>query len=143
MTHPKIVIVGLGPGSNKHLTLAAARKLKAAKKLFLRTAKYPIIDQIKGLGIDEFESFDYLYEGKPTFEGIYECIADKLLEEAGKHGSIVYAVPGNPLVAETSVELLTEKSRDLGVEIEILPGMSFLDPVFTLLGLNPNKAVNT
>ncbi|HHU69026.1 MAG TPA: nucleoside triphosphate pyrophosphohydrolase [Thermoanaerobacterales bacterium] len=141
MTHPKIVIVGLGPGSNKHLTLAAARKLKAAKKLFLRTAKYPIIDQIKGLGIDEFESFDYLYEGKPTFEGIYECIADKLLEEAGKHGSIVYAVPGNPLVAETSVELLTEKSRDLGVEIEILPGMSFLDPVFTLLGLNPNKGL--
>ena len=63
------------------------------------------------------------------------------MEEAGKHGSIVYAVPGNPLVAETSVELLTEKSRDLGVEIEILPGMSFLDPVFTLLGLNPNKGL--
>lgn len=141
MTRPKIEVVGLGPGSNNHLTLASAEKLQTANKLFLRTAKYPIIDQIKGLGILEFESFDYLYEEKQTFEGIYESIADKLLEEAGKHGCIVYAVPGNPFVAETSVELLIEKSRDLGVEINILPGMSFLDPVFTLLGLDPNKGL--
>ncbi len=141
MTRPKIEVVGLGPGSNNHLTLASAEKLQTANKLFLRTAKYPIIDQIKGLGILEFESFDFLYEEKQTFEGIYESIADKLLEEAGKHGCIVYAVPGNPFVAETSVELLIEKSRDLGVEINILPGMSFLDPVFTLLGLDPNKGL--
>ncbi|HHY13395.1 MAG TPA: nucleoside triphosphate pyrophosphohydrolase [Thermoanaerobacterales bacterium] len=141
MTCPEIWVVGLGPGSNKHLTLGAMEKLKSGNKLYLRTAEFPVKEQMIDLGVKEFESFDYVYDEKQRFEDVYVEIADKLLQGAKTHGTIVYGVPGNPFVAETSVELLKKKSQDSGIKINILPGMSFLDPVFTILGLDPNEGL--
>ena len=55
-----------------------------------------------------------------------------MLREAAGH--IVYVVPGSPLVAERTVELLRSDER---VDLEVVPAMSFLDLVWERLGVDP------
>ena len=59
------------------------------------------------------------------------------MAEAGRLGRVVYAVPGSPLVAERSVELLRADGR---VEVEIRPALSFLDLAWARLGIDPLAA---
>lgn len=70
-------------------------------------------------------------------EDVYAGIAERLVSAAGEHGEILYAVPGSPRVAEASVQLLMNDSR---VELEVLPGLSFLDLVWDRVGVDPLAA---
>ena len=45
--------------------------------------------------------------------------------------------PGSPLVAERTVVLLRELAKESGVTVDILPGMSFVEVMYTRLGLDP------
>ncbi|OXM14559.1 nucleoside triphosphate pyrophosphohydrolase [Paenibacillus herberti] len=51
--------------------------------------------------------------------------------------SILYAVPGHPMVAERTVQLLRERCPAEGVQLQVLGGESFLDIAFTRLGFDP------
>ncbi|SDS79017.1 tetrapyrrole methylase family protein / MazG family protein [Paenibacillaceae bacterium GAS479] len=50
---------------------------------------------------------------------------------------ILYAVPGHPMVAERTVQLLRERCPAEGVQLQVLGGESFLDIAFTRLGFDP------
>jgi len=129
----KIYIAGLGPGSKEYISLGVLDLLKAKEKVYLRTEQHPVVQYLKEQGI-AYHSFDYLYERKNTFEEIYENIAAYLVDEANRGEEIVYAVPGSPLVAEKSVELILEKTDDED-KIDIIPSISFLDVVLKRFGL--------
>lgn len=58
-------------------------------------------------------------------------------DSAAEPGSIVYAVPGHPMVAERSVALLRERAAAAGIPLRILGGESFLDQAFARLGFDP------
>ena len=47
---------------------------------------------------------------------------------------IVYAVPGDPCVAENSVAILRAKAADAGVKVTLVPGVSFLEPTLAAIG---------
>jgi tetrapyrrole methylase family protein / MazG family protein len=51
--------------------------------------------------------------------------------------SLIYAVPGHPMVAERTVQLLRERCPQQGIELLVLGGESFLDQAFTRLGFDP------
>ncbi len=127
----KITIVGLGPGDEKFLTIEAIEFLKKCENLFIRTEKHPTNKYIKNLGID-YKTFDDLYEKAETFEDVYNDIVDVLIEEA-KVKDVVYGVPGNPFVAERTVEILQNKYND----VEFIYGVSFVDVVLTSLRIDP------
>jgi len=63
---------------------------------------------------------------------------DDLVEAAERTSAegrgVVYGVPGSPLVAEATVELLR---RDGRVAVEIVPALSFLDLAWAALGIDP------
>lgn len=130
-----ITIVGLGPGNKDYLPPANLEVLSQARRLFLRTEVHPVVDWIKDRGII-YESFDRFYEQAGSFEEVYNLIKDCVLEAAGT-GPVVYAVPGHPLVAETSVELILEEARQRDIQVSVLPAMSFLDAMFAALRVNP------
>ncbi|MGV3240619.1 MazG nucleotide pyrophosphohydrolase domain-containing protein, partial [Streptococcus hyovaginalis] len=67
---------------------------------------------------------------------VYEEIVEFLLEKA-KETDIVYAVPGHPLVAEKTVQILIEKDKEGMASIEIAGGQSFLDSIFQALRIDP------
>ncbi|EST51742.1 hypothetical protein T458_25580 [Brevibacillus panacihumi W25] len=131
-----ITILGLGAGDLDQLPYGIYRKLKEAKNLFLRTREHPVVGQLAAEGV-AFASYDDVYEQYDSFAEVYEEIVRQLLAAAEKDGDIVYAVPGHPLVAERTVQLLLEKGDAQGVQIEIMGGQSFLDPLFARLKIDP------
>ncbi|MDW0111349.1 bifunctional methyltransferase/pyrophosphohydrolase YabN [Sporosarcina aquimarina] len=132
--HP-ITIVGLGSGELEQLSVGVYRKLKAAKNLIVRTEHHPAIDELKAESVSML-SFDSVYESHDAFEEVYEEIVKRLLQMA-KENPVTYAVPGHPLVAERTVQLLIERERVNEAVLEIAGGNSFLDPIFAALRIDP------
>jgi tetrapyrrole methylase family protein / MazG family protein len=136
-------IVGLGPGDWSQLTLGAYERLMAAGVIYVRTMVHPTVTSLRDrlTSGQELRSFDHLYERAVNFEQLYEEIADAVVAAAhDEDRPVVYAVPGHPLMGERSVSLLLK--RDLGerLTIEVLDGLSFLEPVSRALDLDPVSA---
>ncbi|WP_372633224.1 nucleoside triphosphate pyrophosphohydrolase [Cohnella sp.] len=133
-----ITVVGLGSGGEDQLTLGTLKALEKASKRYVRTADHPAVADLRLRDIG-FDSFDRLYEKHEEFGRVYEAIADELLAAAaGNPGeTIVYAVPGHPMVAERTVQLLRQRAPEQGIELRLLGGESFLDQAFTRLGFDP------
>jgi len=89
-------------------------------------------------------SFDDVYQSADTFDDVYREIADRLVtaaEEAASNGeSIVYMVPGSPLVLERTVQRLRSDSR---VEVVLHPAIGFLDLVWARLAIDPIESTMT
>lgn len=129
-----ITIVGLGAGDLNQLPYGVYRILTQSEHLFLRTKEHPVISE---LGDQlHFESFDTIYEQHDDFDHVYTAIVDTLLTKANEM-NIIYAVPGHPLVAEKTVQLLLKKGRKKGYTIKIEGGQSFLDSTFQALEIDP------
>ncbi|HZJ98936.1 MAG TPA: nucleoside triphosphate pyrophosphohydrolase [Tissierellaceae bacterium] len=127
----KIFVIGLGPGKIDSLTLGAVERINSGERNYLRTEKHPTVDYFKENDIP-YKSFDYIYDSEEDFEIVYKKIVDKLINESIE-ADINYYVPGNPLVSEKTVEILLNK----GLDIEIVSGMSFIEPIIELLGRDP------
>ncbi|MCR8645861.1 nucleoside triphosphate pyrophosphohydrolase [Paenibacillus sp. N1-5-1-14] len=134
----RITVVGLGTGDADQLTLGVWRKLQQAKRIYLRTDQHPMIHMLKENNI-AYESFDAEYEKNASFEEVYEIIANDLIHQATERPDeeVIYAVPGHPMVAEYTVQLLRKRCPELGIELTITGGESFLDQTFTRFGFDP------
>jgi tetrapyrrole methylase family protein/MazG family protein len=134
---PHVTVVGLGPAGTDLLGNDAADQLTRAAtqgRAFLRTARHPAAARFESV-----PAFDDLYEAAATFEQVYAGIVAALVAAAlaAAPDPIVYAVPGSPLVAERSVDLLRADGR---VEVTALPALSFLDLAWAALGIDPLAA---
>ncbi|TZE82123.1 nucleoside triphosphate pyrophosphohydrolase [Calorimonas adulescens] len=122
---PVIHILGLGPGKG-YITVDTLEVLKKSARVFLRTEVHPGVEELKSMGI-VYTSFDECYNTHESFEGVYEEIVERLLSYAEEYVEISYAVPGSPMVDEKTVEKLIDRAADMGIELDIRPGMSFID----------------
>ena len=102
--------------------------LDAGTKVIVRTLEHPAAAELAGLR--SVTSCDDLYR-LPTFEAVYAAIADRVVT-AARHGSVIYAVPGSPLVGELAVKAIRRMA-----EVEILPAESFIDAVLGAVGYDP------
>jgi tetrapyrrole methylase family protein/MazG family protein len=126
----KIVVVGLGAGDEESLSLGVLRLLKGENPVFLRTRQIPVAGWLSQQGIS-FATFDDVYESNHDFDTVYDQIAGRLLQAAKKNSTVIYAVPGHPMVAERTVRLLLDQGEGQGVEIDIRGGsVSFLETFF-------------
>src|SRR5690625_5422397 len=129
----EIEVIGLGAGDLEQLSLGIYRKLLNEKStIFARTIDHPVIHSLEEEGVT-FQTFDKLYEQHSNFQTVYEQIVDQLLTHA-KHNSIIYAIPGHPMMAEKTVQLLLEQSD---VRINIVGGQRFLDDLFNIVKIDP------
>jgi len=129
----KIEIIGLGAGDIDQLPLGLYKKLtQSASIIYTRTKEHPVIQSLLEEGVT-FKSFDHFYEAETKFDQVYERITDTLLENA-KRTSIIYTVPGHPMLAEKTVQLLLEQKD---IEVEIAGGQSYLDDLFSTLKIDP------
>jgi tetrapyrrole methylase family protein/MazG family protein len=128
---PHVTVVGLGPAGTDLIGNAVAALVGTPGRAFLRTARHPAAALAEGA-----RSFDDLYESAATFDEVYAAIVEELVAAASDAAPepVVYAVPGSPLVAERSVELLRADGR---VEVTVLPALSFLDLAWVALGIDP------
>lgn len=130
-----ITIIGLGPGDPSLMTCEARELLEKAKEVYLRTKRHPAVDSLPHHL--QLHSFDHLYEKVETFEELYEQIAQEILRPGERPEGVLYAVPGHPLVGEASVHRILALAQVKGIPVRIVAGMSFLEPVFSLLEVDP------
>ncbi|MDC3414861.1 nucleoside triphosphate pyrophosphohydrolase [Terrihalobacillus insolitus] len=131
---PTINVIGLGAGDIDQLPLGLYRKMREYQgKLFVRTLDHPVIQSLQAEGV-EFQSFDSVYEKNEHFEAVYREITNLLLEYARTENNILYAVPGHPMLAEKTVQLLLEHEQ---IEVNIYGGQSYLDDLFSSLKIDP------
>ena len=128
-------VIGLGAGDFNQLQMGVYKKLKAARKLYVRTVDHPVLEELSAEGL-QFESFDSIYEKHSSFQPVYEEIAETLVAAAAIE-DVMYAVPGHPLVAEQTVQLLIAAADAGKVKLVIEGGQSFLDPIFGALKIDP------
>jgi tetrapyrrole methylase family protein/MazG family protein len=154
----RVVVVGLGPGGVDLLVPAARAALDGSSPLvdgtgavssgvdrpgrstpaprFTRTARHPAVAELAAEGV-VLRSFDDEYDAAPALDACYVAIVETLVGAASEHGEVVYAVPGNPAVAERTVELLHDAERDGRVTVRVIPGLSFADAAWARLGIDP------
>lgn len=131
----QLTVIGLGAGELDQLSLGIYRKLKEADNIVARTDQHPAITELRSEGMT-ITSFDEIYEKNDSFQAVYEKIVDELLEMCIE-SPVTYVVPGHPLVAERTVQILVEKEREGIVKLDIAGGNSFLDPIFAALRIDP------
>ena len=100
---PVLRVVGLGPGDAELITRRTFDLLREAPVVRLRTRVHPA-----AAAFPDVASYDEFYERADSFDALYEAIVSDLIELArsAPDGEVVYAVPGSPVVAERTVELL-------------------------------------
>jgi tetrapyrrole methylase family protein/MazG family protein len=128
----RIVVVGLGPAGPELVTAEAAAAIKRISHRFLRTTRHPSAAIVPGA-----VAFDDLYDSAASFDEVYAAIVESLVDAAERHGEVLYAVPGSPLVAERTVELLRADGR---VAVAIVLALSYLDLAWAALGVDPLAA---
>jgi tetrapyrrole methylase family protein/MazG family protein len=129
-----ITVVGLGPGDGRLLTRQAWQVLSEAGTVYLRTARHPAVSDLPTTV--QPVSFDHLYEAAEDFATVYGQIVAELLWLEREAGAIVYAVPGHPLVGESTVTGLLKAAEAAGVQVEIVAGLSFVEPALTAVGVD-------
>ncbi|ANU24720.1 nucleoside triphosphate pyrophosphohydrolase [Planococcus donghaensis] len=130
-----IHIIGLGAGDLDQLPLGVYKKLKATANLYVRTEDHPVLTELAEEGV-VFTSFDEVYEKHDSFSPVYAEIAETLIGLSGDQ-SVIYAVPGHPLVAEQTVQNLIEAEKQGRCQLSIEGGHSFLDSLFGALRIDP------
>ncbi|HLF00417.1 MAG TPA: SAM-dependent methyltransferase, partial [Anaerolineales bacterium] len=129
-----ITILGLGPGSAQYLTREAWEVLSNATEVWARTARHPTLAGLPaGLKIN---SFDDLYDSTEKFEDVYKQIVERVIDLSRRPGGALYAVPGHPAVGEATVEGIRKRAADLGLPVRLIPGLSFVEPSLTALGVD-------
>lgn len=126
---PVVHVVGLGPGGADLVTAGTLELIASAPHAYLRTRRHPAASLLSGA-----TSFDDFYDRADRIEDVYPAIVEALVDAARRHGEVVYAVPGSPLVAEHTVELLLDDQR---VRTVTHAGLSFLDLTWVRLGVDP------
>ncbi|NNN20088.1 MAG: MazG family protein [Acidimicrobiaceae bacterium] len=136
----RIVVGGLGPGAIPIIDGRIWEIIGEVTEVVFRTDVHPGVaasrSEIAGRNPSvNFTTFDPLYERAGSFETLYREMSDALLALAQTTpGVVLYLVPGSPLVGEKSVDLLRESDQGF---VEIIPGVSFLELVWSALGIDP------
>lgn len=126
---PTVHVVGLGPGDADLVTSGTLALLELVPQRYLRTRRHPAASLL-----DDADSFDHIYDRAERIDEVYPAIVELLVAAALAHGEVLYAVPGSPLVAEHTVELLLADDR---VQVRTHAALSFLDLTWVRLGVDP------
>ena len=121
--------MGLGPGDESQMTARTIELLANAPVARLRTRVHPAAARYA-----DTPSYDEWYEDSDSFEVLYARIVEDLVALAREHGRVLYAVPGSPVVAERTVELLLARAD---VEVVIEAAVSVIDVACAALRVDP------
>jgi len=130
-----IEIVGLGPGDPELITRQAWERLRSATEVYLRTAQHPCVPSLPAGPI--YHSFDACYQEHASFDEVYAEIAARVVALGRREEGVVYAVPGDPAIGETSVRLIREQAAAEGIPVRLAASVSFIEPVCQALGCDP------
>lgn len=132
-----IYLVGLGPGSAEALPPRAFSLLTGSLPVFVRTERHPVLQSeplATALRAKEVTALDDEYEAGASFSETYDAIVARVLRAHTAFGELVYAVPGHPLVGETTIARLLDETKRLGIPTRVVGAPSFVDACLEAVG---------
>lgn len=129
-----ITILGLGPGDPELLTRRAWRILSEAREVYLRTARHPGVEALPATAT--YHNFDEWYDRADAFDTLYQQIAAEVVRLGTRREGVIYAVPGHPLVGETTVTHILALAKAQQIPVTIIDGLSFIEPTLDAIGLD-------
>lgn len=132
-----IYLVGLGPGSAEALPPRAFSLLTGGLPVLLRTERHPVLQSeplASALAACPVTALDDEYEHGASFSDTYDAIVARVLRMHAAHGELVYAVPGHPLIGETTVARLLTRARLQGIPTRVVGAPSFVDACLEAVG---------
>jgi tetrapyrrole methylase family protein/MazG family protein len=132
---PGIILLGLGPGNPAQLTREAWDLLTTADEIWLRTRLHPTVGSLPESV--KLHSFDDMFENGASLEDVHATVTKKILELGRRPQGVIYAVPGHPFVAEATCPEIDRLARTEGLDVRVVEALSFLEPTFSALGLDP------
>ncbi len=129
----RITVVGLGPADIDLLSLQALQAMQSCERVILRTRIHPAADKLADYNI-KFTSCDDFYETHASFDDVYKAVVKRVMSS---DADTVFAVPGDPAVAERTVVMLREECGKAGREIIIQPALGVLNLLFDRIGSDP------
>lgn len=135
-----ITLLGLGPGNSDLLTCQAWEWLQRISEIFLRTKQHPTVEDFPAS--IQVNSFDYLYKEDENINGVYKNIVHRVIELGERPQGVTYAVPGHPFVAEATCPEIISQAKLRGLKVRVIEGLSFLEPVYTALEIDPFQHLN-
>jgi tetrapyrrole methylase family protein/MazG family protein len=126
---PTVQVVGLGPGGADLVTAGTLELIARVRVRYLRTERHPAATVVA-----DATTFDDVYDTAERIDDVYRGIVERLVAAAQQHAEVLYAVPGSPVVAEHTVELLLADPR---VHAVVHPALSFLDLTWARLRVDP------
>ena len=128
-----LTIIGLGPGSADDITRRAWDVMQNADTVYLRTERHPCVPDLPTQ--PDYVSFDSVYESVDRFEDVYKEITQTVLAAASE-ADVVYAVPGDPFVAESAVSQLVAGAKAADIPLTVHNGVSFIEPTCAALEID-------
>ncbi|MFZ4814809.1 MAG: nucleoside triphosphate pyrophosphohydrolase [Phototrophicaceae bacterium] len=128
-----LTIIGLGPGAADDLTRRAWHALERAETIYLRTSRHPCVPALPNP--QRHIALDGIYESEVAFAQVYARISQTVIAAAAQ-ADVVYAVPGDPTVAESTVVQLRRMAAKQGIPLTVVNGVSFIEPICAALELD-------
>jgi tetrapyrrole methylase family protein/MazG family protein len=133
-----IHILGLGPGDPTLITRKTWEIITQATEIWVRTHTHPAVPEVARHTV--VHSYDHLYESHDDFAAVYAAITADVVARAASD-DVIYAVPGDPSVAEMTPQLIRQQAEQAGIPVTIHPAVSFLEPTFAALAEDPIRGV--
>jgi len=116
--HPKLTLVGAGPGDPDLITLKGIKALEAADVVLFDALVAPEL-------LDYAKSSRKIFVGKRRGFKAYsqEEINDLIVKEAFQNGHVVRLKGGDPFVFGRGTEEI-DHTKTFGIEVEVIPGIT-------------------
>jgi len=132
-----IWIAGLGVRGVSQVTREVEQALRSSRQILYLDAGVATRSYLESLCPRVTSLFEQSYsEQRPRASG-YEHMAICVIQAALENPPVTFAIHGHPVVAVHAPFLVLEMAKALGVQVEILPGISSLDTLFADLRLDP------
>jgi uncharacterized protein YabN with tetrapyrrole methylase and pyrophosphatase domain len=134
---PALVIVGVGIQWSSQTTLAARRAIERSDLVLCAITDGGAADWLREIN-GRAESFAYPRNGRPRVD-IYRAMVAKVIAALQEGKRVCAVFYGSPSVLTRPAHEALREARRQGYSACMLPGVSFLDCLFSDLGVDPGE----
>ena len=134
----QLIVVGTGISVAGQMTLAAKSHIENADIVFMGIMNKVGEHAVKNLNPNSI-SLDDLYQEGKSRAVTYDQMADRIVQAVSEGHKVCVAFYGHPGVFVTPSHEAIRRVRELGLNAQMLPGVSAEDCLIADLGIDPSR----
>lgn len=133
-----IYIIGTGMVGYVQMTIEAQQALSRSETAFLVDSQRPVKDHIESEYCENTVDLTTEYTESEPRSKTYDRMARKVLDTAEDADKpVTLALYGHPMVFVSPSRTVAEQGRERGLDVEIQPGISAIDCIYTDIEFDP------